>query len=122
MWDDVIIGNAAQKISSARILTLPDPVPSNFRISENQQAFWISSVYLDLGMTVYKNTVVGEQLAQEIAAGASGGYIQRWLLKHFLPRVEPFMMQQRLTAALESARRDGQQDKANEIRRVLYSN
>ena len=119
MWDDVVIGEPAQKICSAVIVTLREPVPRGFTVSENQQAFWITNVYLDIGMTVYKNTEIGEQLAQEIAAGTSGGYIRRWLLQHLLPRVAPFMMQQRLTAALESARRDGRQDKADEIRRVL---
>lgn len=121
MWDAVVIGGSAQPNCSGRPVPLPEPVPSNFAISENRQAYLITGVILRLGMTVYKNTTIGQQLMVEIATGHDGVYLQRFLLGHFLPVVTPSMLQRAIESALDVARRRGRQDKAEEIRQVLYN-
>ena len=125
MWDDVIVGDEEtqkRRGGSARAVDIAEPTPKKFKISENVREFWISNVFLDMGMTVGKNTPLGARLVEELAAGSSGFYIQRLLLKEFVPLVKPERLINVVNSQLERAHENGRQEKAKEIRSVLWSN
>jgi hypothetical protein len=125
MWDDVVIGDEEtqkRKGGSARGVKLTDPVPAKFSISENAREFWISGVFLGLGMIVGKNTPLGERLKEEIAAESSGVYIVKMLQKEFFPLVNPERLVAAVDGAINWAHERGRQEKAAEIRSVLWSN
>lgn len=123
MWGDVVIGDEEtqkRKGGSARGVKLTDPVPAKFSISENAREFWISNVFLGLGMTVGKNTSLGERLTEEIAAESSGVYIVKMLQKEFIPLVNSTRLVAAVEGAIDWAHEKGRQEKAAEIRKVLW--
>lgn len=124
MWDDVVVGDEEtqkRKGGSARGVKIAEPVPAKFSISENAREFWISGVFLGLGMTVGKNTSLGERLIEEIAAESSGVYIVKMLQKEFIPLVNPARLVAAVNSAIERAHDAGRREKAIEIHRVLCS-
>jgi hypothetical protein len=125
MWDDVVIGDEEtqkRKGGSARGVKIADPVPDRFSISENAREFWISGVFLRLGMIVGKNTPLGERLKEEIASETSGVYIVKMLQKEFIPLVNPERLVSAVNGAIDWAHESGRREKAAEIRSVLWSN
>ena len=125
MWSDVVIGDEEtqkQKGGSARNVKVADPVPARFNISENAREFWISHVFLGMGMTVGKNTPLGERLTEELAAETSGVRIVKMLQKEFIPLVNPERLVNAVNGAIDRAHHGGRREKAAEIRETLWSN
>jgi hypothetical protein len=125
MWDDVVIGDEEtqkRKGGSARGVKIAEPVPAKFSISENAREFWISGVFLGMGMIVGKNTPLGERLTEELAAETSGVYIVKMLQKEFFPLVNPERLVNAVNGAIDWAHRGGRREKAAEIRETLWSN
>jgi hypothetical protein len=124
MWRDVVIGDEEtqkQRGGSAKGLKLNEPSPADFRISENAREFWISGIFLRLGMTVGKNTPIGERVSLELLAGSSGDYISSLLLAEFLPRVNPERLVNAVKDAISMSYNEGRKDKAAEIQSALFS-
>jgi hypothetical protein len=123
MWDDVVIGDEEtqkRKGGSARGVKIAEPVPAKFSISENAREFWVSGVFLGMGMIVGKNTPLGARLTEELAAETSGVYIARLLQKEFIPLVNPERLVNAVNGAIDWAHEKGRQEKAAEVRRVLW--
>ena len=123
MWGDVVIGDEEtqkRRGGSARGVKIADPVPDRFSISENAREFWISGVFLGLGMTVGKNTALGARLTEELAAESSGVYIVKMLQNEFIPLVNPERLVNAVNGAIDWAHESGRREKAAEIRRVLW--
>jgi hypothetical protein len=124
MWDDVVIGDEEtqkRKGGSAKAVKLTEPSPADFRISENAREFWISNVFLGMGMIVGKNVALGARLTEELAAASSGVYIVKMLQKEFIPLANPSRLVAAVNSAIERAHDAGRREKAIEIHRVLCS-
>ena len=62
MWDDIIIGDG-EKFNSAYGININGEQSG---ISENKSSYWISDAYLNLGLTIFKNTKEGKNLTKLI--------------------------------------------------------
>ena len=62
MWDKIIIGSGPEAVTSIN-MHLADVKAS---ISQNSLSYWISSCFLGVSMTIYKNTVEGKRLTNII--------------------------------------------------------
>jgi len=115
-WSDVIIGSG-NKGNSATVIS---GETGGISISHNLVSYWVSNVYLEMGMTIFKDTEEGQELAYMIQANkpidSIKDYLRRLLL---LLHVD----QQRLTNAvsfeIEQAFERGRAHNAAEIRNVL---
>lgn len=114
MWDDVIIGTGNK--GSSALLTY---FPGNQNISENNVSYWISNVFLDIGMTIFKNTLEGQQLYQMINNRKSIDVINDFLIDLMLKNINADVLKRAINTALQRSYKDGQNAKADEIRIAL---
>lgn len=121
-WDDVVIGDGEKLSSAAHISGLTGSV----RVSQNRSAYWVSDAYLGLGMTVYKDTPEGKELARMIqnAKGEPADSVQTQRVEFYiadlvLTHAKGSTVQRAIDDAINDAYRRGGEDRAKRIRDSL---
>ena len=61
MWDGVVIGSGEHYVTSRIVFTAEE---SGCTVSENASCYRVSNLWLELSMTVYKDTPEGEEIAR----------------------------------------------------------
>jgi len=119
MWDDIIIkkeDSNLEKLSSAYTLL----GTSEFHISENSSAFWISGNFLGIGMTIYKDTKEGIKLGKLIKVKElKKEEIETFLYKILFTKAEIPKILDAIKSVKEYSFQRGKRAKSKEIREVL---
>ena len=115
MWDDVIIGAGNKGNSAGRVFA----VPGEHSISENSVSYWISDVYLDLGMTIFKYTVEGKALTKMIQDKHPLEEINEFLESTLIRKISVDKLKPAIDRAVKDAFNRGLEAKAQEIRDAL---
>lgn len=111
MWNTVVVGSGNKGNSAHPVFK----IKGDHSISENQVSFWISSVYLDEGMTIFKNTREGQTLSRMIEEEASIHLINDYLKRLFLRKVKIDVLMRIIDESNKRAYNAGQSDKIREI-------
>lgn len=128
MWKDIVIGQGDSGCVSSRVLQAQKK--GDFEVSKNASSFWVHGGVLELGMTIFRNTQEGmvlkellnehadveqdEQLAQE-----ARDRIQQHLYTVMIANLTPELLLRQVRTIEQTAFKEGQQDKAQEIRKAL---
>ena len=115
MWDSVIIGAGSKGNSACRVFS----IAGDHSISENNASYWISDLYMGLGMTVFKNTEEGQRLTQMIKDKESTGSILMFLDDVLLQNLSRDKLKTAIDKAIDNAFNAGRDSKATEMRDVL---
>lgn len=115
MWDDVIIGEGNKGTSAFRLFE----IAGDHGISHNKVSFWVSNVYLGMGMTIFKYTPEGQELSAMVLRRDSLEVIQDFLVNLLLDRVDPKRLRKAVTNALNEKYKEGRRSKIREIREAL---
>lgn len=115
--DEVIIGTGPLFGSAIHVFA----IDGDHGIAENRTAFWIcgSRRELDIDMKVFRDTPEGEQLSALIQAKAGLEAINSALDAMLLRHIRPEVMMRLIRDMRNKAYREGQENKAAEIRGVL---
>ena len=116
MWDDVIIGTGNKGNSAIHVFEVNG---DDHRISQNSVSYWISDVYLGMGMTIFKNTEEGQQLTAYIKNKVHVDAIYDWLVDLIFKYAKPHRLTTAIAAAKEEAYEKGREDAQADIRRAL---
>lgn len=114
-WDDVVIGKGHSGNSAIRVFS----ISGEHGISHNSSSFWISDAYLDIGMTIMKDTPEGKKLSRFIDEKFEYAIIEPWLKGLVLKRVDPERLVNAVQNAIDSAYIDGSLHAQNTIREAL---
>jgi hypothetical protein len=117
-WDSVVIGRGDKGCSATLALSLPN----GGSISRNGVSFWISDVYLGLGMTIFMGTTEGDRLVQMLSAKKEPSIVAEWLEGLLLSNIERGELKEAVANAINQAFERGNDAKAAEIREVLGIN
>lgn len=115
MWDDVTIGKGVKGCSAITVFA----IKGKHNISENYTSYWVSNVYLGLGMTIFKNTDEGMHLTSMIESEKSLEEINEFLTTVLMKNVEIPMLRKATDKALNEAFKHGEAAKVRELKRVL---
>lgn len=115
MWDDVIIGEGRRGCSATKVFA----IKGDHSISENSTSYWISGLFLGLGMTVFKDTEEGATLGQLIKEGVHIDSFKPWLDQLVLDRVSRGRLKAAITNAITDAYRRGSDDRVKKIKAAL---
>lgn len=115
MWDDVVIGTGNKGNSAYTVFA----VPGEHSISENSVSYWISDVYLGLGMTIFKATKEGKALTKMIQDEQPLEEINEFLESTLIRKTSVDKLKPAIDRALENSFHAGAEHKAKEIRRAL---
>ena len=115
MFDDVIIGEGPSFNSTIKVCE----VKGLDTLSENKYAYGVHDAYIGIRMTIYKNSKEGRDLAEFIKAGTDATVLQNWFGTLALTHANPLLLRQKIDAALASARFEGSELRAEEIRHAL---
>lgn len=115
MWDDVIIGTGNKGNSAYTVFA----VPGEHSISENSVSYWISDVYLGLGMTIFKYTKEGTALTKMIQDEHPLEEINKFLENVLLRKINVDKLKPAIDSAVKDAFNRGLEAKAQEIRDAL---
>lgn len=119
MFDEIIIGSGPNRNSAYHLLDLP----SSGHVSENDVAFWCSSVYLGFSMKVYRDTEEGRAIQEVLDSGvtpeAKGQYIEQLLTLAIIKHADPKLLIRRIGRAIFEAQERGSHLRAKEIRLAL---
>ena len=126
MWHDVIVDKGSERegqatSGSALSIRLTAPTKKGFDVSSHAWAYWVCHLFLDMGMTVYKDTDTGRALAELLAEKKSGDEIRAFLLPVFLTHVAPDKLERRVECAIAGAWSSGRREKSAEIRATLWA-
>lgn len=115
MWDDIVIGTGDKGNSAIKTFA----VDGDHGISENRVSYWISDCYLDIGMTIFKNTEAGIRLTDMIEKRAPLSVIQSWLNALALTHIDETTLKKKINQAIKKAYDEGSSDRAAAIRASL---
>jgi hypothetical protein len=115
MWDDVIIGEGRKTYSATRVFS----IEGEHDISENKVSFWISHLYLDLGMTIFKDTTEGKLLTDMINNKNSLETITEFLIDILLLNISKDKLKVAIDLEIQRSFNEGRRSKTREIREVL---
>ena len=116
MFKEIVIGTGIKGNTAIGITGYYSGSPS---ISQNRNCFWISSLYLGISMTVFKDTPEGIELADMISKEKPLEEISDFLNPLALGYVGTDELEQRIKRALKESYNQGYRDKASEIRVAL---
>lgn len=114
-WNDVVIGEG-HKGNSAVILL---GETGGISISHNSVSYWISNVYLGMGMTIFKDTPEGRNLTDLISAKAAIQDLKAVLQDELLTRVHTDVLKDAVEAEVSMAYQRGWESRAELIREAL---
>ncbi len=103
MWDDVIIGKGDRGCSAIRVFA----IEGEHSISENSVSYWVSDLYLNMGMVIFKSTEEGRQLAQFVSNKGHIDTIKPWLDNLALQNIDRELLKERINHAVERSFQDG---------------
>ena len=115
MWDDVVIGHGVKGNTAITVFS----IPGKHHISQNSVSYWISDVYLGLGMTIFKDTEEGKQLKQLIDSKVELEIINNFVIDLLLKNIETLKLRKAIDKELNQAFLRGKDAKVSEIRDVL---
>jgi len=115
MWDDVVIGKGNKGCSAI----LCFQIEGNHSISENSNSYWISDVYLDMGMTIIKSTREGRKLKSMIDKKIKLEKIIDYLQKLLFKNVNYKVLMQKISNSQKDSYEDGKEAKREELLNVL---
>ena len=115
MWDTVTIGKGVKGCSATRIFA----IKGEHFISENYTSYWVSNVYLGLGMTIFKNTEEGMHLTSMIQSEKPLEKINEFLINVLIKNIETSALKKATDNALKQAFINGKNAKIKEIQEVL---
>ena len=115
MWDSVIVGAGSKGCSACKVFA----IEGDHSISENNVSYWISDLYLDLGMTVFKNTEEGARLTQMIKDKEGLDRISAFLDDVLLRNLSRDKLKAAIDKAINRAFNAGCDSKAAEVRHAL---
>jgi hypothetical protein len=116
MWKDVVIGQGEMGNSAILVQSFRK---GSFAISQNSNAYWITDVFMGLGITVFKDTSEGQELKERLEAQESVEHVKKWLLSLLLKHVEPDALFGRIDSAVALAEQRGRKQKLAEILAAL---
>jgi hypothetical protein len=120
MWKDVVIGQGEMGNSAILVQSFRK---GSFAISQNSNAYWITDVFMGLGITVFKDTSEGQEIKERLEAKESGEHVKKWLKSLLLKHVEPDVLFERIDAevalAEQRAEQRGRKQKLAEILAAL---
>lgn len=114
-WDDVIIGKGNRGNTAVVVLR----IEGGANISHNNTSFWITNVFLGLGLTIFKDTEEGVRLKNMLQTNWKHEDIQAWLEKLLLKKINVDKLRNTVSTEIREAFRKGREDKAAEFRMVL---
>ena len=115
MYDDVIIGKGRKGISAIKHPSSPErPF-----IAENRNCYWVSELYLDAEMTIFKDTPEGETLTSHLERGSSPSVLCKFLDDLVLTRMSPDQLRRKIEAARLVSYHRGSEARALQIRTAL---
>jgi hypothetical protein len=114
-WDDVIIGSGKQYASARKVHRLE----GDHDISENNSAYWAADCILGIGMTIYKSSEQGVCLTNMIENGKSTMEINEWLDLLAIRNIGYRELLEKISCALNDAKRKGAERKMTEIKIAL---
>lgn len=115
MWDSVIIGSGSKSWSACKV----SAIEGDHSISEDSASYWIGGLYLDLGMTVFKNTDEGARLTQMIKNKEGIERISAFLDDVLLLNISRDKLRAAIDRAINRAFSAGCDAKAAEVRHAL---
>lgn len=115
MWYDVVIGSGDKGNSSYRISSYPDLE----NVSENRTSYWVRTMFLGIGMTIFKNTKEGESLETMLRNEETAYTITLFLDNLALQHISREKLRQKIEDALEVAHSEGVEYARVEMRRAL---
>lgn len=115
MWDSVIVGVGSKGCSACKVFA----IEGDHYISENNVSYWIRGLYLDLGMTVFKNTEEGARLTQMINDKDGLERISAFLDDVLLRNLNRDKLKAAIDRAINRAFSEGCDAKAAEVRHAL---
>lgn len=115
MWRDVVIGEGDAGNSAVVVSDYNGPL----NISENRVSYWISGLFLEIGMTIFKDTDEGESLGFMLTSGSSDEVILEHLENLALDRIDRKVLRGKIEEALADSYRRGGDDRAGMIRKAL---
>jgi len=115
MWDDVIIGTGNKGNSAVLVFA----IEGEHSISENSVSYWISGLYLDTGMVIFKSTDEGRQLNEFVKEKAHIDQVRPWLDHLVLQYIDKDRLKNRIDHAIARAFEEGSEHRANRIREAL---
>jgi hypothetical protein len=109
MWDDIICGKGNKECSAVRVEFDADFVEG---ISENKVSYWLSDCYLDVGMTIFKDSPEGIKVARILKSAESDARRASREMSKFLTglvfnRLSPTKLKRRVEAFGKSRYEDG---------------
>jgi hypothetical protein len=116
MWKDVVIGQGEMGNSAILVQSFRK---GSFAISQNSSSYWVTDVFMGLGITVFKDTDEGMELKERLEAHESVEHVKKWLASLLLSRVKLQVLQARIDAAINLAEQRGRKQKAAEILAAL---
>lgn len=116
MWDDAIIGSG-KKGSSA--INFRDIGSDGCNISQNDVSFWISRVYLGMGMTIMKDTPEGIYLEEMLETNMHDDLVLNFLIRVLIKNANPDKLRTRIDNAIHWAKQEGSEARASVIRDAL---
>ena len=116
MFKELVIGEGSKGFSATGVNGYYQGRPS---ISHNKVSYWISYLYLDLSMTIFKDTSEGMDLSIMIGQQKPIEEIEDFLNNLVLQNVSIEELKHRIVRSLEEAYEQGQRDKAEQIRNAL---
>lgn len=115
MWDSAIIGTGHKGHSAIKVFA----IPGDHSISQNDVSFWIHDVYLGMGMTLFKDTPAGRDLAQAIRDGAHYDMLRPALVDLLLKHVPTNKLVTAIDRAVRKAHYEGRKAKVREFQDLL---
>lgn len=112
-WDDVWIGTGNRGSGSSRVSMDYD------NIYDNRVSFWINDCVMDTGMTIFKNTPEGIELAKMIAEKASPLAMQEFLDDLVLKNITPEVFKRVLADFTEKTYERGRDSMARDLRSLI---
>jgi hypothetical protein len=116
MWDDIIIGDGNSGCSAYRIFK----VEGEHSMSQNSVSFWLSDVFLGIGMTIFKDTEEGKVLTKMIEEKESWGQIKKFLIVLIIKNIKPEILIEKIESEKEKSFLEGRESKREEIEKVLF--
>lgn len=117
MYDDVIIGSGDRGNSAITVFE-----EGRLYISHNRTSFWIRGCYLDINMTIFKDTDAGTTLQHMIPdLRDDPGKIVDYINSLAFDQCPVGLLMDKITQYGNNRYDEGRADKAAEIRAVLRS-
>lgn len=124
MWDEVIIGSGNKGNSAYTLRGLKQNILGRVcSISQNKISYWVNGAFLDVSMTIFKDTDAGKKLAELLSVSDNDDEIMSLLDTLVLKNIDPEILKSKIEIELKHAMEQGRRVQAAVIRESLnYGN